>query len=214
MAEPSSRGASRTLTLTALSLSAFAANSLLCRAALRPHAIDAASFTSVRLLAGAAALAVLVRARDKTVRLAASGGSFASAAALFGYASTFSLAYVHLDAGTGALLLFGAVQVTMVGWGLLRGERPSGREWVGLIAAIGGLVLLTFPSLSSPPPLPAGAMLAAGIAWGIYSLRGRATKDALGATASNFARSVRYTRSLASSRTIGRCVGMTTTSSL
>jgi drug/metabolite transporter (DMT)-like permease len=141
-------------------------------------------------------LAVLVRARNRTVRVAEAGGSFASAAALFGYASLFSLAYVHLDAGTGALLLFGAVQITMVGWGLLRGERPSGREWVGLIAAIGGLVLLTFPSLSSPPPLPAGAMLAAGIAWGIYSLRGRGTKDALAATASNFARSLPLTASL------------------
>lgn len=173
--------------LTFLALVGFAANSLLCRAALRAGEIDPATFTSIRLAAGALTLAVIVRSRRSSP---VSSGSFASAAALFAYAIAFSFAYVRLESGTGALLLFGAVQMTMVGWAIARGERPRAREWVGLVAALGGLVLLTFPSLSSPPPMAAGSMVAAGAAWGVYSLRGRGTADPLAATASNFARAV------------------------
>ena len=136
--------------LTCLALVGFAANSLLCRAALRTGEIDPATFTSIRLTAGALTLAAVVRFRGSAP---VSSGSFASAAALFAYAIAFSFAYVRLDSGTGALLLFGAVQMTMVGGAIARGERPRTREWIGLVAALGGLVLLTFPSLSSPPPV-------------------------------------------------------------
>jgi drug/metabolite transporter (DMT)-like permease len=132
-------------------------------------------------------LALIVRLRGSP---RVSSGSFGSAAALFAYAIAFSFAYVRLDSGTGALLLFGAVQMTMVGWAIARGERPRTREWLGLVAALGGLVLLTFPSLASPPPVATVSMIAAGAAWGTYSLRGRATADPLAATASNFARAV------------------------
>jgi len=173
--------------LTCLALVGFAANSLLCRAALRTGDIDPASFTSIRLGAGALTLLAIVGLRGRS---AASSGSFASAAALFAYAIAFSFAYVRLDSGTGALLLFGAVQMTMLGWTVARGERPRAREWLGLVAALGGLVVLVFPSLTSPPPVAAGSMLAAGAAWGVYSLRGRGTADPLTATSSNFARAV------------------------
>lgn len=183
---PPSRGPQVVL-FTGLALVGFAANSLLCRGALRTGDIDPATFTSIRLAAGALTLAVIVRSRGGAPR---SPGSFASAAALFAYAIAFSFAYVRLDSGTGALLLFGAVQMTMVGWAIARGERPRTREWVGLVAALGGLVVLTFPSLSSPPPLAAASMITAGAAWGVYSLRGRGTADPLKATASNFARAV------------------------
>ena len=173
--------------LTCLALVGFAANSLLCRAALRSGEIDPASFTSIRLGAGALTLAAIVRFRG---RAPASSGSFASAAALFAYAIAFSFAYVRLDSGTGALLLFGAVQMTCSA-GPSRAESGLGLgEWLGLLAALGGLVVLVFPSLSSPPPVAAASMLAAGAAWGVYSLRGRGTADPLAATAWNFARAV------------------------
>ena len=175
--------------LTCLALIGFAANSLLCRAALRTGDIDPASFTSLRLGAGALTLAAIVRFRGRTP---AASGSFASAAVLFAYAIAFSFAYVRLDSGTGALLLFGAVQTTMLGWAFARGERPRAREWLGLVAALSGLVVLVFPSISSPPLLAAASMLTAGAAWGVYSLRGKGTADPLAATASNFVRTVPF----------------------
>lgn len=183
--------------LTIAAMSSFAANSLLCRAALRTSSIDPASFTIVRLLSGAAVLAFLVWARDRhEAPTKPSGGSFASAFALFAYAAAFSFAYVQLDAGTGALILFGAVQLTMVGWGLFRGERPRANEWIGFLVALVGLVILTFPSLTSPPLLGASLMLTAGVAWGIYSLRGRGIADPLRVTAANFERAVPFTLAL------------------
>lgn len=188
-----SEGRSRVLLLTIAALTGFAANSLLCRAALRSASIDPSTFTIFRLLSGAATLSMLVWVRDRREpKTEASGGTFGSAFALFTYAAAFSFAYVRLDAGIGALLLFGAVQATMVGWGLFRGERPRPREWIGFAIAIAGLVVLTFPSLSAPPLLPAGLMLGAGIAWGAYSLRGRGIADPLRATASNFERSLLF----------------------
>lgn len=174
--------------LTVLALVGFAANSLLCRAALRTSDIDASSFTSIRLASGAITLAAIVRLRGRP--LPAAAGSMPSAVALFAYAIAFSFAYVRLDSGTGALLLFSAVQMTMIGGAMVRGERPRAREWVGLLSAVGGLVLLVLPNLSSPPLLAAASMLAAGGAWGVYSLRGKGTADPLAATASNFARAV------------------------
>ena len=164
----------------ALAMIGFAANSLLCRAALRPPLIDFASFTALRIASGAVVLAVLARGRLR--------GNWASASTLFVYAAAFSLAYRQMSAGVGAFLLFGAVQATMIGWGLVKGERPRPLEWLGLGIALGGLALLGLPSASAPPPLATSLMLLAGIAWGVYSLRGRGTSSPLSATAGNFVR--------------------------
>jgi drug/metabolite transporter (DMT)-like permease len=180
----------RLAALTLASLVCFAANSLLCRAALRPGLIDPATFTSVRLASGAAVLG-LVLAASRRVR--PSGGSSASALALFLYAAAFSLAYVRIGAGVGALLLFAAVQVTMVGWSALRGTRPSRRQAFGIGVALAGLGSLSLAGASAPDPLGAGLMLGAGAAWGAYSLRGRSTRDPLAITASNFLLSVPLT---------------------
>jgi drug/metabolite transporter (DMT)-like permease len=167
---------------------AFAANSLLCRAALRDTAIDAATFTAVRLASGAALLALLARGGR--------GGSWASALALFTYAAGFSFAYLRLSAGTGALLLFGAVQATMIGRGVLAGERLRGGQVLGLALAVAGLLGLLLPGISAPPLGGALLMLLAGVAWGAYSLRGRGSGNPLGATAGNFARAVPFALAL------------------
>lgn len=177
----------RTALLTALALAAFAGNSLLCRAALRDTAIDAASFTAIRLASGALALWLIVRASAR-LRDASGAGSWPSALALFGYAIAFSFAYLSLTAATGALLLFGAVQVTMITVGLARGERLQPLQWAGFVLAFGGLIGLLLPGLSAPPLLGAALMIAAGIAWGIYSLRGKGAGDATRVTAGNFLR--------------------------
>jgi len=177
----------RTAGLTLAAMVAFAANSLLCRAALGGGLADAASFTSLRLVGGALVLVPLARVRGGS---GVGGGSWISTTALFAYALGFSLAYLSIPAGTGALLMFGAVQLTMLGSGLLAGERPAVREWLGLVLSIAGLVALTRPGLAQPDPLGAGLMLVAGVAWGLYSLRGRGVADPLATNASNFARSV------------------------
>jgi drug/metabolite transporter (DMT)-like permease len=166
----------------------FASNSLLCRAALADGLTDATSFTTLRLASGALTLALLARARGAAAP--ASGGGWPSAVALFAYAIGFSLAYLRLSAGMGALLLFGAVQITMVGAGLRAGERPPLRQWAGLLLSIAGFLALIGPGLSRPDPAGAALMSAAGLAWGIYSLRGRRVTDALSANAVNFVRSV------------------------
>jgi len=173
--------------LTTLAMICFAGNSLLCRLALRGGAIDASSFTAVRLGSAALMLSLLARlgnpGRSHT-------GSWTSALALFGYALAFSLAYVQIGAGLGALLLFGAVQLTMIGWGLAKGERPRSTEWFGLTLALVGLLLLTNPSVSGSPLGGMALMLLAGVGWGTYSLRGRGATDPLRTTAANFARTV------------------------
>ncbi len=175
----------RLVVLTSIAMIAFASNSLLCRLALRHTAIDAATFTTVRLVSGAALLGLVVRLRSS----APSGrGNWRSAVALCAYAAGFSLAYVSLPAATGALLLFGGVQVTMIGHGLKAGERLRGRQLVGLLLALGGLVGLLLPGLSAPPLLGSGLMLLAGVAWGVYSLRGRGAGDPTDVTAGNFLR--------------------------
>ena len=190
MSEPvhSTPSAVRTLTLTALALLCFAANSLLCRAALAGGLTDAASFTLVRLASGAVVLALLARVR----RSSSPPPSLAwgSAFALFGYAIGFSLAYVRISAGVGALILFASVQFTMISAGLLGGERPHVREWVGLVVSMAGLVVLSRPGLASPDPLGAALMVGAGMSWGVYSLRGRRSTDAVGGNAASFARAV------------------------
>jgi drug/metabolite transporter (DMT)-like permease len=189
--------ASRTFVLTALALLGFAANSVLCRRALATEAIDAASFTAIRLAAGAVALWRLVRARHASTTSTArgpapSGASWWSAVALFAYAAAFSLAYRMLTAGTGALILFGCVQATMIGYGLARGERLVARQWLGVAVALGGLVALTAPGVEAPPLAGALLMATAGVAWGAYSIRGRGVRDPLAATAGNFARTLPF----------------------
>lgn len=172
--------------LVALALLAFAGNSLLARVALREGGMDPASFTGLRLAAGALTLWLLARPR----RQLAHAASWPSALALFTYAALFSLAYVRLEAGAGALLLFSAVQATMIGHGLARGERLGPWQWLGLALALAGLAGLLLPGLSAPPLLPALLMIGAGVAWGAYSLRGRGAGDALLTTAGNFMRSL------------------------
>ena len=177
----------RVALLTALAMVAFAGNSLLCRIALKDTTIDAASFTAIRLLSGAVMLWLVVRLRGN----AASGaGNWPSALALFAYAAGFSFAYLSLSAATGALLLFGAVQATMISHGLWRGEHLRRPQLAGLVLALGGLVGLMLPGLSAPPLLGSLLMLGAGMAWGVYSLRGRGAGEATRVTAGNFLRAV------------------------
>ncbi len=183
----------RILVLTTLAMLAFAGNSLLCRAALHHTRIDAASFTTIRLLSGAVVLWLVVRLR---VSKPAGAGNWLSAFALFAYAAGFSFAYLHLPAATGALLLFGAVQMSMIGYGLWRGERLALAQWGGLLLALGGLVALLLPGLAAPPLPSAGLMVGAGIAWGVYSLRGKGAGDPTRVTAGNFLRAVPFSLAL------------------
>jgi drug/metabolite transporter (DMT)-like permease len=177
----------RIFALTSLAMIAFAGNSLLCRIALKHTGIDAASFTTIRLISGAAILWLVVRMRSGTQ---GGGGNWMSAAALFVYAAGFSFAYMSLPAATGALLLFGAVQATMIGHGIWTGERLWRLQLVGLFLAFGGLVGLLLPGLSAPPLYGSVLMLGAGVAWGVYSLRGRGAGDPTKVTAGNFLRAV------------------------
>ena len=179
--------APRVFVLTLIAMIAFAGNSLLCRVALRHTNIDAASFTFIRIVSGAVALWIIVRMRGRSLEKA---GSWISATALFAYAAGFSFAYLSLPAGTGALLLFGAVQATMIIWALRNGERLSVRQRIGLALAMAGLVALVFPGLSAPPLGGSILMFGAGIAWGVYSLRGKKSGDPSSATAGNFLRAV------------------------
>lgn len=173
------------LALTSLTMTAFAANSILCRLALDGTAIDPASFTLVRLLSGAVTLYLIVRVRTGDRPRA---GQWRAALSLFVYAAAFSYAYVTLDAGTGALLLFGAVQATMILYGLVRGERFSPVQTGGLVLALGGLAALLVPGASAPPWSGALLMILAGAAWGAYSLLGRGVTRPLETTADNFLR--------------------------
>jgi drug/metabolite transporter (DMT)-like permease len=185
-----------TLLLTALALTAFAANSLLCRLALGGGSIDPASFTTIRLLAGAAMLGLIAvgrRADGSDSQQTSSSPRWTAAVALFLYAITFSLAYVSLPLATGALILFGAVQTTMLTAAIRSGERPGPFEWAGLIVAVAGLIYLVSPGLSAPSFTGAGMMAASGIAWGWYSLLGRRSVDPVRDTTANFIRSAPLT---------------------
>lgn len=177
----------RTVLLTLLAMLAFAGNSLLCRLALARTGIDAASFTGIRIVAGALALWLIVRLRNAP---AGRAGSWPSALALFAYAIAFSFSYLSLSAATGALLLFGAVQATMIGYGRWRGERLRGRQALGFLMAVAGLVGLLLPGLSAPPLQGALLMIAAGVAWAVYTLRAKGSGDPLSVTAGNFMRAV------------------------
>lgn len=173
----------RIMLLTVLAMLAFAGNSLLCRMALKHTAIDAASFTSIRLLSGALMLWLIVRLRGGAISRT---GSMFAALALFVYAACFSNAYVSLSAGTGALLLFGSVQITMIGYGLWMGERLRSLQILGLLLALAGLIGLLLPGLTTPPLTSLLLMVGAGISWGIYSLLGKGAANPIQATASNF----------------------------
>lgn len=170
--------------LTSLAMLAFAANSILCRMALGGSTIDAASFTSIRLLSGAAMLAGILVYRNRG--FTQEKVNPVSALMLFIYAICFSFSYIELSAGTGALILFGAVQLTMILYGLVKGERHGKLTWIGIAAAFGGLIYLLMPSVSTPPLTSAMLMIFAGVAWGIYTLRGKTSKNPLSTTGWNF----------------------------
>jgi len=177
-----------TVLCTASALVAFAANSVLCRLALGRAEIDAASFSTIRLASGAVALVLLsLGMRGRPLRV---GGNWGSAALLFLYAIPFSFAYTSLGAGTGALILFGSVQATMLLAAIGSGERPRPRHWIGLALAVAGLVILVLPGLRAPSPGGAMLMTVGGISWGIYSLRGRSPAGPLAETTGNFIRAL------------------------
>jgi drug/metabolite transporter (DMT)-like permease len=183
----------QTAVLTTAALFAFAANSLLCRSALAPRLIDPTSFTTIRIVSGALtlfALAKLLPSRGEAP--SAARGSWMSATALFTYAIAFSLAYVRIGAGVGALVLFGTVQITMVSWGLATGERPRLGEWMGLGLAVLGLAVFMLPGAHAPDPWGTALMVVAGVGWGVYSLRGRKSSRPLLTTTDNFVRAVPF----------------------
>lgn len=171
--------------LVALAMVAFAANSILARAALTGTAIDPVTFTAIRIASGALVLVLIVHLQGSR---ATGRGSWTLAGALFGYAILFALAYRSLTAATGALLLFGTVQVTMVVWGLVRGEALRARQWTGFVLAVAGLVWLLLPGLAAPSPVAGAMMIGAGLCWGVYSMRAKGTGDPARATAANFVR--------------------------
>ena len=174
---------------TSLTMVAFASNSILNRLALGQESIDAVSYTTIRLVAGAVTL-WFISFLQKNNAEPKVRGNWISASMLFIYAIAFSLAYLSLTAGTGALILFGTVQVTMILAALRSGERPQPLEWLGVLLALGGLVYLVWPGLKAPSPLGSALMILAGIAWGVYSLRGRGTESPLADTTGNFIRAV------------------------
>jgi drug/metabolite transporter (DMT)-like permease len=179
------------ITLTTLALLAFAGNSILCRMALKDGEIDAAGFTSIRLISGAIALLLIVAVKSGDMNLR-QNGSWLSASMLFLYALGFSYAYVDLGAGTGALILFGLVQATMIIAALINGDRPTAVEILGWVLATAGLIYLVLPGVEAPSAAGSVLMGIAGIAWGIYSIRGRSESDPAASTASNFIRSVAF----------------------
>ena len=179
--------------LTVFTLVAFAANSLLCRMALGGHLIDPVSFTTIRLTSGALALICISRLTGESKTPPETKGSWVSGFALFTYAAAFSLAYVSLSAGIGALILFGSVQVTMICAALKSGEKLGPAQWAGAAAAIAGLIYLLLPGITAPDPLGALLMCVSGIAWGVYSIRGKGVSAPVPMTARNFTRAAPMT---------------------
>lgn len=175
-----------TFFLTALSLIAFATNSLLARLALADGAVDPVSFTMLRLLNGMLMLIPISRRLHEPPTSNPWKNASLSGVVLFGYALTFSVGYVSISAGTGTLILVGAVQITMLGWALFKGENIKPMKWIGSLISIAGLIYLVSPGLAAPDPLGAGLMLLSGTAWGIYSIRGRGATAPIAMTARNF----------------------------
>lgn len=199
----------RLIFLVSVAMLAFAGNSLLCRLALKHTDIDAATFTTLRLISGACMLWLVVQWQRRNNAVARTAepsepslaGNWPSALALFVYAAGFSFAYISMSAATGALLLFGAVQVTMIGYGIYRGERLQAMQVLGFALALSGLVVLMLPGLETPSFPASLSMLGAGVAWGVYSLRGKATQkfgagNPTAVTAGNFIRAVPMTLAL------------------
>ena len=187
---PTRQGPALTAVATAVAMIAFASNSILCRLALAPGAIDAVTFTAVRLVSGAATLLLIAFSTGRANRRGA--GNWMSGAMLFVYAICFSLAYVDLSIATGALILFCAVQLTMIIPAIATGERPQPLQWFGLMVALGGFIYLVSPGLEAPSPLGSVLMTVSGVAWGVYSLRGRGGADPISATTDNFVRAVPF----------------------
>ena len=183
--------ATKPLVFTTLALIAFAANSVLCRLALGERAIDAAGFTSIRLLSGAIVLLCILKLRGNKNR-SSTKGSWSAAFMLFLYAATFSFAYLTLNTGTGALILFGSVQITMILRSHLSGNRLILVEWAGVVVAFSGIVYLLLPGVSAPSLTGFSLMTLAGIAWGLYTLKGRGSTNPLSDTSYNFLRSVPF----------------------
>ncbi|WP_018981839.1 DMT family transporter [Salinimonas chungwhensis] len=179
----------RVSAFTTIAMLAFAANSLLCRMALTTTSISPATFTSVRLASGAVFLFFLTRFFSRSGSLQ---GSWSGALLLFTYAAGFSFAYIGMNTGTGALLLFGAVQLTMLTYGLLRGERFLLLQWAGFVLALSGLLILLLPGAKAPAVLPAFLMIIAGVAWGLYSLKGKSARQPLLMTSGNFVRALPF----------------------
>ena len=173
----------RTLLLTAAAMVAFAANSVLCRLALDAGLIDAAGFAAVRTIAGAVTLGVILGIRSGPRR---ERPNWRAAAMLYVYMVFFSFAYLSLGAGTGALVLFASVQLTMFVVALRSGETFPLLSWFGLLLAATGLVVLIAPGVTAPDPAGTLLMVIAGIAWGVYSLLGRSAVEPVAATAYNF----------------------------
>lgn len=200
----------RTIFLTAFALAAFAFNSILCRLALRGDEADAAGFTTIRLISGALTLLAISlffrsvssphvskgSSKANGASIWAFRGSWLSALWLATYAICFSFAYLNLTAGAGALILFGSVQLTMILISLAKGDRPTILEWLGLLIALVGLVYLVLPAVSSPPLKSSLLMAAAGMSWGLYTLRGKGSSDPLRDTTGNFVRSLPFVLAL------------------
>lgn len=183
----------RIFILVSLAMIAFAGNSVFARLGLgSSSSVDPASYTLIRLISGAVVLTIFVSWRNKSVSRITKDGNWISALALFGYASAFSYAYVVLETGMGALILFTCVQAGMIAWGIFKGDRPIVLEWIGLLIAFGAFVWLVSPGLQAPDPIAAFLMFISGISWAVYSTRGKTTKDALGATTGNFILSIPF----------------------
>lgn len=175
----------RLILLTGLAMLAFAANSVLARLAFATAHAEPLSYTGIRLASGAVVLLALIAIRHRPIRIA---GSWPAAAALSGYALAFSIAYLMLGAGTGALILFASVQLGILGWAVYRGDRPGTLEWLGLLVAFLGFAWLVAPGLVAPDPLGALLMVGSGLCWAAYTLLGRGSTAPLADTAGNFIR--------------------------
>lgn len=181
----------KTIILTGLALIAFAANSVLCRLALGNEAIDASSFTVIRLLSGSIVLLIIIsstRRNSRSTAITSTKGSWTASFMLFIYATTFSYAYISLDTATGALIIFGSVQITMILLSLISGTRLHITEWAGVVVAFTGFIYLILPGVTTPSVIGFTLMTVAGVAWGIYTLKGRGSKSPLMDTAYNFFR--------------------------
>lgn len=182
----------KTIILTLLALIAFAANSVLCRLALGDGSIDASNFTIIRLLSGVIVLFFILKLKLRKSLSSTSKGSWFSGSMLFLYAITFSFAYITLDTGTGALILFGAVQITIIIYSIITGHKLHFLEWIGVLISLLGFIYLILPGVTSPSLIGFILMSIAGIAWGIYTVRGKASKDSLGDTAFNFLKTIPF----------------------